>query len=91
VAGTECSCDAVEERLQAFVLRLRDDGRTPEQVLVALKREITERGALHLRPSLCVPMPAKRDQERAVAYERLFHWFLEAYFDEPDSQRGSAS
>ena len=66
----------------AFVHRLRDDGRSPEQVLVAVKREITERGGLHLRPSLCVPMPTERDQSRATAYAQLFHWFLEAYFEQ---------
>jgi len=66
----------------SFVRRLRDDGRTPEQVLVALKREITERGALHLTPSLCIPIPTERDRMRAVTYELLFHWFLEAYFDD---------
>ena len=66
----------------AFVHRLRDDGRSPEQVLVALKREIAERGALHLTPSLCIPMPTDRDRKRSIAYNRLFHWFLEAYFDD---------
>ena len=80
------SSDARRAELQSvcmsFVRRLRDDGRTPEQVLVALKREITDRGALHLTPALCIPMPTERDRKRAVAYELLFHWFLEAYFDD---------
>ena len=66
----------------AFVRGLRDDGRSPEQVLVAVKREITERGRLHLRPSLCIPMPTERDRSRASAYAQLFHWFLEAYFEQ---------
>jgi hypothetical protein len=65
----------------AFVRRLREDGFRPEQVLVALKREITEGGIVHRTPSLCVDSHQADDIDRSRIYERLFGWFLEACFD----------
>ena len=65
----------------AFVRTLRRDGQTAEQVLVALKHEIADGGALHQTPSLFMETSAGGDHGRERAYERLFQWFLEAYFD----------
>ena len=64
----------------AFVRRLHDDGFTPEQVLVAMKREITEGGIVHRVPSLCSPVVDAEDLGRSRVYEQLFAWFLEACF-----------
>ena len=70
----------LHEACAAFVQRLRNDGHSPEQVLVAMKREITEGGIVHRTPSLCIPSLDADDLKRARAYEQLFRWFLEACF-----------
>jgi hypothetical protein len=64
----------------AFVRRLRHDGYAPEQVLVAMKREITKGGLVHRAPSLSCSLLDSDDLERARVYEQLFRWFLDACF-----------
>lgn len=78
---TAAGLKELKVRCVAFVQRLRADGQTPERVLVALKREITGTGALHQAPSLCVGELDECDSRRAHMYERLFRWYLDAYFD----------
>ena len=78
---TPATSNKLRKACVGFVQRLRADGQTPEKVLVAMKREITGSGALHQAPSLCIAQMDETEARRARAYEQLFGWFLDAYFD----------
>ena len=80
-SGSAASLSTLHTTCIAFVRRLCEDSRTPEQVLVALKREITDGGITHRTPSLCISSHDADDLERSRVYEQVFHWFLEACFD----------
>jgi hypothetical protein len=64
-----------------FVRRLQSDGLPPERVIVALKAAIAKYGDGHRPPSLTDEWVSAEDHNRASAYQRVFHWCLEAYFD----------
>lgn len=59
----------LRETCIAFVRRLRTAGDSPEQVLVALKREVA------------IGRPVQEDDRRTHMYDKVFRWFLDAYFD----------
>lgn len=63
----------------AFAAILRAEGRTPEEVLIALKRTIERSGWW---PSLVPPRRARWEQQPPEfhLYLRVFGWFLAGYF-----------
>jgi hypothetical protein len=62
----------------ALVRRLKNDGLSPERVIVAIKAAIVRYGDEHRPPSL-----AESEDGHAPGgetYERVFRWLLDAYF-----------
>lgn len=65
----------------AFVRRLKADGLPPERVVVALKAAIARYGG-HGIPSLTDQSFDAETSGRAVAYQHVFAWCLDAYYDD---------
>jgi hypothetical protein len=69
-----------------FVDRLRDEGMTPERVIVAVKTALRSghRTEWSWFPSLDVTSDWASARNESAVYARLFGWCVEAYYNETE-------
>ena len=85
VYATQCHAPTTQGDAQlrdiviALVRRLKDDGLSPERVIVAIKTAIMRYGNDHRPPSLADAEDGHFTGD--PVYERLFQWILAAYFE----------
>jgi hypothetical protein len=82
---SEDSDAALRLATEAFVKEIKDRGTPPERAVVALKAVLRGHGQLTLEPSLSAEPLDPPSETLPSVYARVFHWCVEAYFDEQDA------
>jgi hypothetical protein len=73
-------CPRLRDATTAIVERMKQDGATPECVIIAMKQAIREHSITHVVPSLVSDKDDQSANGHVRVYERVFGWFLAAYY-----------